>query len=298
MSGSPVVVAVVPVYAPPDALAPRLVALATQVRAVVVVVDGVGSVSVDVPTVEVIAHARNRGIAAALNTGIERARALGATHVLTVDQDSDLPADHVQRALRVFATADSTRLGAVVVDAFNGIPSIPTWTSPEGIGLVPEALQTGMLIDVDCIDVAGGFEEDLVIDVVDTEFCHRIRRAGWSIGIATGSDVRHELGELVPMRLLGIPWRRDGRIRRYEWHRPFRQYYIVRNNLVVTDRFRDVEPEWSAATRVRVRHEAIRVAVVGPQGLRHAIASIAGWWHGRRGRLGPIPTSLARWLRT
>ena len=279
------VVAVVAAYRPDDGLADRLALISPQVASTVVVDDGSGTPA---PAgVEFIAFTENRGIAAALNAGIARARELGATHVLTLDQDTELAAGYVTAAVDTFQRAQTTRIGAAVVDVINASPSIPTWHSDDGIPLAPEAIQSGMLVALECIDDAGGLDERLFIDGVDREFCHRIRARGWAVAIARGTSIDHTIGRLVPLRSGGA----------YEWHEPFRQYYIARNGIIVAQRFRRVEPEWSKTLLRSTLEESWKVIWNGPGRLKHALASLAGLVHGVFGRGGRIPRVLERMLR-
>lgn len=276
----------VPIFRPDSAVAQRIERLRAQVATVVVVDDGSGADRGSWAFgIEFLAHESNRGIAAALNTGIERARALGATHVLTVDQDTTLGIGYVDAALATFSRARETRIGAAVVDAVNGVPSVATWTSPEGIALAPEAIQSGMLVSIACIDDVGGFDERLFIDSVDREFCHRIRNRGWGVAIADGTSIAHTIGRLERQH--------DGAT--YEWHEPFRQYYIARNGIVVARRFRKEEPEWSKVMLRTTATEAWRLVRNGPRRIKHAIASAAGVLDGFFNRGGRIPR-VTEWL--
>ena len=281
------VVAVVAAFHPDHGFAGRLEGVIGQVAATVVVDDGSATERSGPAQVEWLRHSSNRGIAAALNTGIARARELGATHVLTLDQDTELAVDYVATALGVFSRARGTRVGAAVADVINGTPSRPTWTTAEGLDLAPEAIQSGMLVAVACLDAVGGFDERLVIDSVDREFCHRVRAHGWAVAIAGGAAIRHEIGRLEPLRGGGA----------YEWHEPFRQYYIVRNGIVVARRFRREERQWSRAMLRSTWDEARRIVRNGPRSGRHAIATVVGGIHGLVGRLGRLPRWLERVLR-
>lgn len=267
-------------------MAERLEGMLGQVAAMVVVDDGSGAGPGALASgIEFLSHERNRGIAAALNTGIERARQLDATHVLTVDQDTTLGSGYVEAALATFGQGRETRIGAAVVNVVNGVPSVATWLSPEGIPLAPEAIQSGMLVSIACIDEVGGFDEGLFIDSVDREFCHRIRARGWAVAIAAETSIAHSIGRLERQH--------DGTA--YEWHEPFRQYYIARNGIIVARRFRLQEPEWSKVMLRTTATEAWRLVRNGPRRFKHAIASSVGVLDGCFGRTGRIPRAT-EWL--
>lgn len=298
------VIAVVPTYHPDSGVPARLSALQAQVDEVVVVDDG-SDLAADTILDElsaqgciVIRSGTNRGIAAALNTGTRVALQHGAAYVLHSDQDTVLPPEYVSVALAVFGTAHRvTNLGVVAADAINGRPALPTWTSPEGLGLVPEAIQTGLLIAREVFEVAGFLDERLVIDCVDTEFCLRIRDRGFKIAIARGTDTEHALGRRAPLKVFGVPIsHRDGRAATYEYHPPFRRYYITRNNIDLMLRNVRRRPRW-VMTALRRQYSITLVSMMsGPQALGEFVAVVVGIVDGLRRRRGPISPALRRRL--
>jgi rhamnosyltransferase len=298
----PHVIAVMPTYHPDPEVPGHVQRLRTQVDEVLVVDDGSGPSSEPILTGLEVAGARvvrapeNVGIAAALNLGIRAALADGAEYVLTLDQDTELPLEYAATALRVFESANPvTRLGIVCVDAVNGAPALPTWTSPEGFGLVPEAIQTGFMISRECLEIAGPFDERLVIDCVDTEYCLRVRDHGFRIAVAKGTDIRHSIGRRAELRPFGIPMRhRDsGRIATYQYHSPFRRYYIARNNIDLILRNLRRRPRWVLSVLKRETGGMIVSMVSGPQRVAQVLAITTGTVHGLRRRRGMIP----RWLK-
>jgi rhamnosyltransferase len=294
-------VAVVPTYHPDASFAERLALLAAQVDEVIIVDDGSGPGADPVLDAaaaaghQVIRLPRNAGIAAALNAGVRAALVGGTEFIVNLDQDTVLPADYVTTALDIFAKANPvTRVGIVCVDAVNGAPTLPTWTSPEGFGLVEEAIQTGFVISRECLESAGLFDERLVIDTVDTEYCLRVRDAGFRIAVAKGTDVQHALGRQVELRPFGFPVRDDdGRVKTYQYHSPFRRYYIARNNIDLMYRYRRSRPIWVRHVAKRERPVMIRSIVSGPQRRAQLLAISVGTIHGLVRRRGMIP----RWLR-
>jgi rhamnosyltransferase len=299
----PQVIAVIPTFHPETEVVGRLQHLGAQVDGVIVVDDGSGAAadgvlgSIADAGVEVIRFSANAGIATALNAGVRHAIESGADYVLTVDQDTDLPGDYVAVGLEVFRRASiATRLGIVAADKVNGAPAIPVAISPEGFGLVPEAIQTGQLIARSCLEAAGLFDERLVIDCVDTEYCLRVRDNGFRIAVARGTDIRHSIGRRAELRPFGVPLRhRDsGRIATYQYHSPFRRYYIARNNIDLILRNLSRRPRWVLAVLKREMGGMIVSMVSGPQRIAQVLAIITGTVHGLCRRRGMIPD----WLKT
>jgi rhamnosyltransferase len=297
------VIAVVPTYHPDEGVVARLLALGRQVERVIVVDDGSDAsadavlAEAEAAGIEVRRLDRNSGIAAALNVGVRAALGHGADYVLNVDQDTDLPEDYVSIALAQFARANPvTRLGIVCVDAVNGAPALPTWVSPEGFGLVPEAIQTGFVMSRECLEVGGLFDERLVIDCVDTEYCLRIRDRGFRIAVAKGTDIGHSIGRRAELRPFGIPMRHraSGRIATYQYHSPFRRYYIARNNIDLILRNLARRPRWVAAVLRREMGGMIVSMVSGPQRIAQVLAITIGTAHGLVRRRGMIP----EWLKS
>ena len=299
----PHVIAVVPVYRPDRTVVHRLGALRSQVSAVIAVDDGSGHHfdaifgQLAAGGIRVLRLDANSGIAAALNVGVRHALADCADYVLNVDQDTDLPPDYVATVLDVFARANPvTRIGIVCVDAVNGAPSLPTWTSPEGFGLVPEAIQTGFVISRECLETAGLFEERLVIDTVDTEYCLRVRDHGFRIAVAKGTDIGHSIGRRAELRPFGVPvrHRESGRIATYQYHSPFRRYYIARNNIDLVLRNLARHPRWVLQVVKRETGVMIVSMVSGPQRFAQVLAITTGTIHGLIRRRGMIPNWLKR----
>ena len=286
------VFAVVPAYRPSPLLLERVAALAPQVLEVIVVDDG-GSGSTETLDllerrgITVLRHGENRGIAAALNTGIRAALDRGADAILTLDQDTLLPEQYVDICCDVLAAAEkvSLRLGAVAAGSVNGNPMLPH-EYVDGIGLMAYAIQSGLMITREAIEACGPFDERLVIDLVDTEYCLRMWNAGFGIAAALGANIDHELGVPKPARFFGYRRIRDGVERTYDYHPPFRQYYITRNGIDVALRYARSDPHWAIGS---LRHDLVGFLigfVAGPSRGRHLAAAALGTVHALRRKRG------------
>lgn len=299
----PLIIAVVPTFNPDAGVTARLEALAAQCDAVIVVDDGSDDraepalAGIEAAGYMLLRHAGNRGIAAALNTGIAAALERGADYVVNLDQDTLVPPGYVAACLAVFdGAASATRLGIVCADAINGAPSIPPRHSPEGFGLVGEAIQSGMVISAECLRVAGLMDERLFIDCVDTEFCLRVGEAGFRIAVASGTNLEHALGAQVPFKPFGVQRTRDGRASLYQYHSPVRRYFITRNNIDLGLRYLRTQPRWVASAARRESVPAVKHIVGGPYRLRHLLAAVCGTAHGLIRRRGPLSPALRRAL--
>ena len=344
------VVAVVVTYRPENDCRELLDALGVQCNAVVVIDNGSGPAFVaalaaacQASGAEFVGLSQNVGIAAAQNCGIERARELGATHVLLSDDDSLPPENMVARLLEGFAAgevvagtgADDVGAGADDVGAMEShgsdershseslgatalasvgsrgaagghvaaVGPLPAEDRPGGDQLVyqdrgwspkrataeeldtdllevPFLIASGCLISLDALDAVGGMDESLFIDHVDLEWGLRARRAGYRLYCAPHIPLHHSLGDesvLLP-----------GRAQPVHVHAPVRNYYILRNTIILVRR--DIMPwRW----RVRYCYWAVKYAAFNALAVDRLPERRALLWRGfrdglrgRRGRLG------------
>lgn len=288
------VIGVMSTFNPDSSVATRALEHIQQLDQLIVVDDG----SQDSSALELIACERisiikldtNSGIAAALNLGTKRAIQKGADYVLHLDQDSLMTEYYVLQCLNTFLSAsETTCLGIVIADYVNDFPAIPPRYSPEGFGLVDEGIQSGMMVSAKCINDIGLLDERLFIDCVDTEFCLRAREFGWNIGVAPKSKILHTLGTQIPFSPFGKTISRDGEMVLFQYHPPFRQYYIVRNNVDLCLRYMRKRPRWVISVIRREFVPQIKSCIGSGQMFQHLIACFWGITHGLTRRRGKIP---------
>lgn len=305
MSEQPHVTAVLSLFRPPADLPARVADLLEQVDAVVTVDDGPDAdASAEVHAAlaaagaEVIVVGANRGIAHALNLGIERARTTRSdTWVLTLDQDSTVPPGYVAAALATFGAAQGAgvRVGAVC-PWFLGDAPTPEEGAEHGFSLAFDPITSALLIAPEVVAACGPFRDDYFIDAVDSEYTLRMRRHGWVVVRVPDTRLEHAMGTPRPMRLLGRQLTRGGRPAHVPYQRPFRIFYITRNMIAMSRQYGAQFPGWLARRwRAEILHGGVRL-LWGPHRSRIARALLAGAWAGVRGRSGPIPPRLARAL--
>lgn len=181
-----------------------------------------------------IAHAQNIGIAKALNQGAE--------YILLLDQDSIPSLTLVNDLTIVLADESVAASGSAYYDprsqktSFfviqkNGVPK--RWSLPiEGIKEIPQTVDTafliasGTLIKSNVLKKLGAMRSDYFIDHVDTEWCFRIRNAGYRIVGAPNAIMEHSLGDEI-RRVWFLGWRQ------VSYHSPLRDYYMFRNTLLM-----------------------------------------------------------------
>lgn len=288
------VIGVMSTYNPDSSVLPRAINHLNQLDRLIIVDDGsknsqiLEDISDNRITIERLEN--NSGIAKALNVGTRLALQAGADWVLHLDQDTILTSNYVSSCINTFSTAsETTRLGIVLSDFVNDDPAIPPRYSPEGFGLVDEGIQSGMLISRNCIEDIGLLDERLFIDCVDTEYCLRARDFGWNIAIAAQTKIIHSLGSQIPFTPFGKPKLQNGVQVLFQYHPPFRQYYIVRNNIDLCLRYLFKKPRWVISVVKREFVPQLKSCIGSADPRTHIKACFWGITHGLIRYRGKIP---------
>ena len=138
------------------------------------------------PGITVERLGENRGVGYALNRGVQRARQMGCTWLLTMDQDSVVDGSLIE-AYRVAVEQDPGRVCLA--------PRITTSSRRKDAvgGVIRYAITSGNLIRVSLFDQIGLYDEGFFVDCIDFDFCLRLRRA----------DARHVAALAVRHRRCG-----------------------------------------------------------------------------------------------
>lgn len=205
------------------------------------------------PGAELISNPANPGIGRALNQAFSSLLAAGHPCALAFDQDSTPAADLAARLLATAATNPSAAVvGAAWRDAARpDAPSLHPVAAP-GFPLafrrvpananLPDVLfviTSGSLFSLEAWRRLGGFDDSLFLDLVDTDFCLRARRAGWRIAVSASARLIHSRGTKKPVRHLG-------RVFFPSFTPPFRLRLLSRNRLRLFARHGAREPAWVA----------------------------------------------------
>lgn len=170
----------------------------------------------------------NRGIARSLNAGLALARELHASWLLTLDQDTRLPAGVVEQLLATAAGAKQAGLlvgaiGPVIHDTGGGEIKYPTRES-SGFATTAEIVQSGGLWSVVALQEIDGFDERLGIDAVDAAACLHLRQLDYQVLVDGDARITHRLGSARAVQVLGRTVLATG-------HSAARRTTMVRNRL-------------------------------------------------------------------
>lgn len=182
----------------------------------------------------------NTGVAAAQNKGLVWARESSYEHVLLLDQDSIPAADMVQTLQNALINLEAkdmkvAAVGPRLVDRrtnhnthfieINWFGITRKHYADHGKKIVKTdfLVSSGMLASVGVFNHIGLLEEAFFIDNVDLEWCFRARAMGYHLYGVFDAIMQHNVGDQVFRIGPGTFYR----------HNPERQYYIMRNRLVL-----------------------------------------------------------------
>ena len=141
----------------------------------------------------------NRGIAYALNVIMENAKQDGFDWVITMDQDSILPEGMVKSFMEFIQTNQPENIGIIcpqVKDkrrAYMEIESgLKKWEC------IDFCITSASCTSVEAWKQIGGFDEWLFIDLVDNDFCKRMRIANYKIIRMNEWVLDQEFGQITP----------------------------------------------------------------------------------------------------
>lgn len=235
---------------------------------------------------------RNLGTAGAMNFAWGKATASEANFVICFDQDSQVSDTLIQQLLSQWQslTGQGIRIGAIgpawrdartgkILRALKPVrwrrQRVDADTQPTIE--VDHLITSGCLINAATMHASGLFDESLFLDYVDIEWSLRARSKGFRFFVTRDAQMAHEIGDSV-IDLFG----------RSLWvHRPYRQYFLVRNHLLLW-RCAHIALSWKIRDAIQVLMKVcLLVALQAPRKER-LVWLTRGLWDGLRGRSGPI----------
>lgn len=280
------VCAVVVAYHPDTDFEARLMRILPQVAMLVIVDNTPKSIALSADfrsqwqaRLHCIANAENKGIAAALNQGLEYAAGMDYPWTLTLDQDTLCYPDMVDilGSVYAFCSPAPAVIGSNYFDPQNARAKISAkghlaWRDQTTV------ITSGCLVNTTVAQQVGGFREDYFIDQVDHEFCLRVREHGGRVVISTTPAMEHSVGRVGGVRL---PW-----LGVLPNHPPMRKYYIARNTMVTVADYWRKEPNWCFRRLVMLFLGLVEMAVLEEQRGSKVYAFFWGINDGARKHMG------------
>lgn len=230
-----------------EILAKNLQSVVQQVENVLVVDNGSNNFSeivgiLNSSKINIINFEENSGIAYALNKGMNYFKNKNFDWVLTLDQDSIIPKNYIERLIHLdeFQINSTGILGATYRDKARKENIFST--SDSSVVDNPLLITSGGLTNIKAWQSVGGFDEQLFIDVVDHDFNQRLIENNYRVLQANNIIFNHSLGLPVNKPLL-----KTILVIKKEFspadHSQFRQYYIYRNSIIFIKRY-STKPIW------------------------------------------------------
>lgn len=159
---------------------------------------------------------KNEGIPVALNSAVDWAKENGYTHLLTMDQDSKW--EDFQNYRKYIADNGNSR--TIYAPNVNRLPQ-----SEEGTYIT-----SGMIVPLEVYDVAGKYCRSFKIDVVDHEFCFRLKSKDISFCRVEAGNIEQTFGVPVQKKFF---WKKI----KYAKYDAERLGEIVRNYLALIRKY-------------------------------------------------------------
>ncbi len=232
-----------------DKLRDNVSAIINQVDGLILVDNGSDNIEAVKAMIEAfdknitfIENQDNKGVAYALNQIMKYAYKSGANWVLTLDDDSQCYHELVSMYKEFIASNQVEKLASItclrkdrkyIENNSSGLSAKVSKNTVIGgadqmqysqeYSVVDTCITSGNLVLVDAWRAVKGFNNKLFIDMVDDDFCFRLRRAGYNIVRINRHGFLHELGnEIIKIKLFG----REKIVFAYS---PKRKYYTARN---------------------------------------------------------------------
>lgn len=195
----------------------------------------------------------NLGVARALNQGAEWGLSEGFDYLLTMDQDSAFPWGTFARIRDLLPSGPNCPWG-ILAPVIDSLEDDPRYRQEKNtLREVPWLITSGNFLNLEAYKVCGAFQDELFIDHIDHEYCLRLRKAGYKLGILPEGKLLHHLGEYKQIR-----WGKKTLLR-FTSHSPLRRYYMVRNGLWVARKYRQDFPEFYRLNRRLIAQELFKV---------------------------------------
>jgi len=196
---------------------------------------------------EYIDNNGNKGIAYALNRGVEFALKEGFTHLLTMDQDSKFVKGDVARLIDVIEDS-SDHIGIISPLAYKNENKLYAFSS-----LI--SITSGSILNLNVYSTIGAFKNDFFIDEVEVEYCLRMNYSGFMLRRVSSVVLDHKLGDSTKNKFLFWEFYASN-------HSALRRYYIMRNRLYIWNKYAENFPKYIKFEKLITFKEIAKIVLV------------------------------------
>jgi rhamnosyltransferase len=229
---------------------------------------------------ELLENVENLGIAEALNQGIRWAKQQNFQWVMLFDQDSRITENFVRL---MFATWEEHPSRDRVCSLH------PRYVGPAGSenmyvhrmedGGPFVSMTSGSLLPTWIFDRIGWFASEYFIDLVDWEYCARIRAAGFLVADSRKASLLHAAGNPVRAKFLGFSFLPSH-------HSALRRYYIARNSIAFYRKYFGMFPRQILLSAYWQFRGTLKCFILEQNRGRKFRNFLLGTWDGLTGRMG------------
>ena len=234
-------------YRPDSKFPDRIRLIAAQVDGLLVVDNSEdGSLALSgFPNVVVHRNNNRGGIAGALNHALDHGRESGYTHVSLFDHDSVVGEDMLSSLVSNLEQAAGTLIAPAYVNSAtgnpgrfvtdeNGRPKSQWIGDNRGVVKAFLVITSGTVIALQRLSPSIRYDERLLLDMVDVEFCLRVRHSGGTVLLDTSQVMLHGIGN-----------RPDGASRfAPPQYSASRFSSVIRNRVTIWRRWRKIYPRF------------------------------------------------------
>jgi len=220
----------------------------------------------------------NEGIALRLNQAARYAIADGFDWLLTMDQDSAFSEINITRyfdCINSFENKSNT--------AMFGIQYINEHDA-KNICIAEEVnhlITSGSVLNLELFTKTNGFDEALFIDEVDLEYCIQATLNGYKIIRFPNIFLKHHLGKINYHRSL-----KNLAVTPRMLHSPIRLYYMLRNHLYLSEKYKNSFPEEIQISRKGIKNRIKNNLLYGKEKIRSMQYLLQAYTDFKKGKMG------------
>lgn len=196
-----------------------------------------------------IKNSKNVGIAKALNQIMVCADKEAYKWVITLDQDSVCPKELVREYAKYISESKVAIICPQIRDRRRKYIELD---ETKGISQIDMCITSASCTSVDVWKKVGGFDSKLFVDLVDNEFCKKVRLYGYKILRLNYLILNHEFGDIEPkntamaklfIKLSKILHKENiGKLSYKKKVYPMRVYYTCRNVIYLNKKYKKYGP--------------------------------------------------------
>lgn len=200
-----------------------------------------------------ISLGENKGIAYALNKGIECGLEKGCKWILTLDHDSIPKKDMLDKMLEVYSSLSEEEKDNIVMITPQHVEEKNSETPNNSLQYeyVLTEITSGALTKAGYYN-KNNYDEKLFIDLVDHDFCLNLNKKGYKILQVNSAVLVHNLGESEKKKVLGVTMIPTN-------HSALRRYYMSRNRHYIWDKYKEDFPKWVLTDKRRFITENLKI---------------------------------------